>query len=270
MKNLIMSALMIAALFTSCSKDESDYEGYGNIAVNVKSDVNISAVQTRTATAVTDDSELAKYKFYVKKGGEDKWNGTYANLKIATFAASSANDYTVSAENCTETEAKTSSNNYGQQRLYGVTSGFSITAGQTTDVSLTLTVANSKVSVILDNSLSTYFDEYAVSIGETGRMLSFPDANTIAYFNAGTELKYSIAATLKSGSKVTFANSVSLSNSDKSATTKAATYYKITIKASSTNGQIGLSLSVDTSMTESTGEVSIDPYNGTAVTDESK
>jgi hypothetical protein len=265
MKNLILSAMMIAAIFTSCSKDDSDYEGYGNIAVNVNSDVNLSAVQTRAA--VTDEKELANYTYFVEKTGMTTWSGTYAQLTSATFTAATS-AYYLSAQDCTEADAKSANNNFGKMRLYGKSDAFTITAGQTTTVDLKLTVANSKVSVVFDNSLSTYFSTYTVQIGETGRMLTFADANTEAYFNAGTELKYSISATLKTrGATVTFANTVKLNNNDTSNnTTVAAKYYKITIKATSDKGQVGLSLDVDSTLSEATGEVDIDPYATTTAT----
>jgi hypothetical protein len=60
---------------------------------------------------------------------------------------------------------------------------------------------------------------------------------------------------------------VKLNNSDTSNnTTVAAKYYKITIKATSDKGQVGLSLDVDSTLSEATGEVDIDPYSGTTAT----
>lgn len=271
MKNLILSAMMIAAIFTSCSKDDSDYEGYGNIAVNVNSDVNLSAVQTRAATTVTDETTLNTYSFTVKRASvaNTTWTGNYTYIKSASFAA--ATDYTISAENCNAATARTANSYYGQKRIYGESSQFAIKAGETTAVTLNCTVANSMVTVTLDNTtLGNYFSSYEVSIGDgTGdgqRMLKFDSSNTTAYFDAGVTLSYSISAKLKnSESTVTFNNTIALGTTENK--TEAAKNYNITVKASSSNGKISLTMTVDDSLTDVTvPEVAIDPYATTTTT----
>jgi hypothetical protein len=95
-------------------------------------------------------------------------------------------------------------------------------------------------------------------------MLEFGE-ESIGYFDAGVALKYSISATLTGGSTVTYAGTVNLKNADSSTNvTEAAKWYKITVKASPTNGTIGISLSVDSSTTDVTTDVDLDPYGGTA------
>lgn len=267
MKKTILSAMMFAALFASCSSNE-DFEGYGKIAVNVDNDLTVGTVQTREATTVSGTDELNKYTYTVSRtSSTSTWSGDYSYITGANFAAGT--DYYLEAENCTAAAAKTANSNYGQLRVYGKTANaFSITAGQTTSVSLTCTVANSKVSVIRDNSLSSYFSACTINVGDGTndgqRMLEFGE-ESIGYFDAGVALKYSISATLTSGSTVTYAGTVNLKNADSSTNvTEAAKWYKITVKASPTNGTIGISLSVDSSTTDVTTDVDIDPYGGTA------
>lgn len=117
--------------------------------------------------------------------------------------------YTVYAESCTEADAENNNNRWGQKRFVGTSKQFGINKGETTKVSVLMSVNNASFCVIIQPSLSNYFKtSCTITLSEADRGLVWTYDNAgkvvdgvttdgqIAYFNLGEEGTRTIAYTI--------------------------------------------------------------------------
>lgn len=164
--------------------------------------------QTRATTTTISKEEADNFLITIYKGSDIVRNT--APLKEINTKLSAGYGYKVKAESCSEQEAITVNDGWGQRRYAGLSASFSIKAGQTTAVSVGCSVANAGLEVVFDESVPEYFTtSYDVTIEEDNRRIVF-DAITggtqvdgqinqgeIAYFNVDDEGYHNISYTIK-------------------------------------------------------------------------
>lgn len=261
------SLLLIAAVaaFMGCSTNDSDMAtATGEIQLKVSSTPEIT-ISSKAELPQIDDN----YAIEIKNGSSTTVkSGTYGTLKNP-FTLTAATGYIITAENCSETEAVSTTGStigevtsYGQPRYAG-NSTFNVTAGSLSTVSFTCTMKNAKVSIAYDPTFTNAFTNYSVQVYETSATsgaITFSSAATltspVAYFNVPAttpQLTLVITATRTSDSTPkTYTKTVDALT--------GANWYKLTLEASTTSGQADLDITVNTDCTEITQNVPIDPY----------
>ncbi|MDD3108881.1 MAG: DUF4493 domain-containing protein [Alistipes sp.] len=262
MKHTFLLLSLATTILCGCSK-ESQENGVlptGEVYLNISSQPEIEI--SSKANATIDDS----YAILIKKADQTVVkNDTYGNLKTP-FVMTAGKGYTISAENCSEAVALSANSNLGQARYAG-NSTFDVTASELKEVAFTCSMKNVMVSVVLDATFTNAFDLTGTGDGikvyeasATDRKLAFDASSTlespIAYFNlpsSGTpQLKLEIQATRKTdNASKQYTRTINIA---------AAEWHKLTVTASSTSGQAGLDITVNTDVTTQASDVQIDPY----------
>ncbi len=258
MKNL--STLLILVFALSCTKAEKAIE-WGQVSIKAQNGETIFT-ETKAELAQIPDT----YLVYLNKVGESTpvKSGTYADMKNA-FTVEAGN-YTAYAQNITESDALVGR---GAQRFYGSTSNpISVLSGQTTTISFTCSMVNSRVTFEFDNSFKSVFNTEDITnptkivsstASNPSRIIEYTKAashsSELAYFNidasGNTVLNYTIQTARKDGVAKTYNGTINL---------LAKSWHKVTIKASSTSGQADLDIVIDTQVAELPQDVMVDPY----------
>lgn len=92
-----------------------------------------------------------------------KISGTYGQIKDETYKLKTGS-YTAHAQNCTPESAETNPDAYGCVRYYGVEEFEVNTLATTQNVTLTCSIANSRVAVVLSDDFRQYFVEGATDV----------------------------------------------------------------------------------------------------------
>ncbi|MBQ1218818.1 MAG: DUF4493 domain-containing protein [Bacteroidales bacterium] len=235
---LALASLMLL----SCSKDSIwNAQEQGQLSVNVEQGASIF-VETKAAS--TDNFNLK----IVKNGGKVEYDG-----KVSAFTSPMTlptGTYTVFAENITAEEALAGR---GKQRLADTKENVTVNANKTTNITLNCVMVNSKVSFAFDETFKSAFEMENTQITESSRSIVWSKNATleseIAYFEPGT-LNYTIT-TKRAGEDKTYTGQVEMA---------AKTWHKLTVKASVVNGQLGITVTVDDTVTEDLGDITVDPY----------
>ena len=260
MKKLSTFVLLAFAML-ACSKTEQP-AGYGKVALQIARGAH-AFIDLKSGTKATESIPDTYNITTVTAGGTAVADGigTYGTIKNG-FSLQAGTGYTLSAYNCTETEAINSPDNWGQQRFYGSTT-FDITAGNTANISFTCQMVNAKISVAYDNSFVSQFDNYLVEVyaaAAPDRKLSFDHTATLgnpaAFFNVNqtdATLHITISGTRKIGNlPKSYTQTITL---------LPKTWHKLTVKATSVSGSADLDITLDNSVTEASSDISINPYD---------
>lgn len=259
MKKYILPLLFLL-LLSSCENEQlSDVTGYGNIRLSIKTEQEIS-VETRAAVEATAE-QLANYTLTVKQGSTILLSKKYSAIDLdKELSFPREENYTVAAENCTETEAESANNNWGQARIAGISDPFTIYIGQTTDVTLACTMQNAKVSVTFDTEKLTeaQITDYALTIYEPSkeRTCKFNEttANKYAYFNIDSDPQLTYRLTGKHGNTDIDVQTATLNIA-------AGQYYKLNVTVAPT-GTLELTVTIDNSVTDQPAtNKPVNPYN---------
>lgn len=192
--NLIhILSFMLVCLLAGCVTEFDDL-GLGNLqpdnsrgsfTLGLSTDSLAVVVETRAGRDLTDE-EQKMFSVSLTQKGEPIWsNLTYADITLADRTQPVGDDYVVSAENCTASEAETANDGWGQRRYWGQSATFSIKKDQDTPVSVDCHMANAGLCVRFDESFSSYFTHgYSVTTDDS-RTLRFDATTTdrMAYYN---------------------------------------------------------------------------------------
>jgi len=201
--------ILYTLLLASCSEVDfnfpspGDKEEVGNFALTLTGE----KASTRSTTTVITEEEAKNFLITIYKGS-DVYRQT-ARLKDVNTTLSAGYGYSIFAESCSQEDAITSNNDWGQRRYAGISDAFAIKAGQTTPVSVGCSVANAGVEVVFDQSVPEYFTtSYDVTIHDGNRTIVF-DSKTggtqvgeqitqgdIAYFNVDENGHHTITYTI--------------------------------------------------------------------------
>lgn len=148
---------------------------------------------TRSTTTTISPEEAKNFLITVSKGEEIIRGPQTLGAMDMRFPAGQG--YKVYAESCTESDAESNNNNWGQKRFTG-SADFGIIKGETTKVKVGMSVVNASLCVIINPSLSNYFRKSCtVTLSEADRGLIWNYDNAgktedgvstdgqVAYFN---------------------------------------------------------------------------------------
>ena len=201
--------ILYTIFLTACAEKEMDFpipsgqDEMGEFELTLTGE----RASTRSTTTVITEEEAKNFLITIYKGS-DVYRPT-ARLKDINTRLSAGYGYKIFAESCSEDEAITANNDWGQRRYAGISDAFSIKAGQTTSVSVGCSVANARVEVVFDQSVPEYFTtSQDITIRDGNRTIVF-DAITggtqvgeqinqgdIAYFNVDENGHHTITYTI--------------------------------------------------------------------------
>lgn len=264
MKKLI-TLVSIALMAAACTNNDAPTQEYGQINLALANSANPEIdVNTRTVTDLTE-ADAANYNIAVYQTGKTMLEPTnYITFKNTTTIFPVGSNYTVTAESCTEDDAKTANNNTGQARYFGTSDVFEINTNQVSDVTVTCSMANAKVSITYDEVFAKVFSGYTVAIyteADESRKVTFDSNAKIQYGESIYDAAFFNVDSNNKNLKCTVTGSYkgNVRTATQTITLEAAKHYKINIKTSA-SGQIGVALKVDDTVTDVDQNVEVNPY----------
>lgn len=188
---LYILTLMGLFSFIACTNEDSPIqnEGTGEIRFAV---VDTTSVEISTKSSLYfDEEDIKEFRVNLKRGDTPLFtNKRYGDIAGTTFTCTASPDYMLTAENCTEAEAESANQSWGQVRMYGE-EAFAVTANETKTVTVNCGMANSSVEVDFSNFIESMFSTYSIELHATDapdRTFTFNETNyryRKAYFNVG-------------------------------------------------------------------------------------
>ena len=246
-KVLILTALTVLA--ASCQRLEmSKPLQYGSLSVAMDAEVKVEAVTKAPATA----EELANYKVKVIGQNQTHYDGLYSEFQPLKLPLAT---YTVSAENCTSTDAEKGN---GCKRLFGSTEVTISESNLNPTAEFTCSVANALVTVEFDKSATDHISGLKVDLkgGTSDRTVSVTTSGTEVWFNPPT-VSWTITGKITSINK-----DVNITGSKEDLAAK--NHLKIVVSVNLENGQISAapSITLDTNLSEAVEHnEKFNPYN---------
>lgn len=190
---LILAWLAIGQLCTGCSAEDIAGEApseMGVLCLQMSSGEDFVQVETRAEQTLTD---FTGYKFTLSNGEEISFTDGKAIIPVGTYKLSATN-----------ANADAVDGGYGGPLYSGSSDEFTVTAGGTTPVTLSLGAPqNAKVTIELSSEFTGLytFSSLTLKEGEKGHTLT--SAEQVAYFPAtNTTLSYTLVANAKQYSHV--------------------------------------------------------------------
>lgn len=249
---------MVTFLMTGCQAESNPFlspeqlDGVGSIAIRVTADGNM---QTRAAKPLTDEQKN-QYLVSIRQGNTYHVLSKVLNkLTAEDLAVPAGYGYIVTAESCSEHDAETMPNAFGQPRLVGSSEPFAVAKGETSTANVLCTPANAGVTVIEDETFTDVFSAYEMTVRAGSRELTFTSGNTsaIGYYNLsgdGLTLSYQLGAVrIENGETVTLSSTVNL---------QKGRITQLTLR-STPKGTITLSIIYDDTFLREDIEMIIDP-----------
>ena len=192
---LILAWLAIGQLCTGCSAEDIAGEApseMGVLCLQMSSDEDFVQVETREVQTLTDD-----FTGYTFKLNDEPISFTDGEATIP------AGTYTLSATNA---NAKNVNGGYDGPLYSGPSEEFTVTAGGTTEVTLSLGAPkNAKVTIELSTEFSALYTLTSLTLKEGEKGHTITSAGQTAYFpatNTNTTLSYTLTANANKGSHV--------------------------------------------------------------------
>ena len=177
--------------FAACTNENSPIrnEGTGEIRFAV---VDTTSVEISTKSSLYfDEEDIKEFRVNLKRGDTPLFtNKRYGDITGTTFTCAVSPDYVLTAENCTEAEAESANQSWGQVRMYGE-EAFAVTANESKTVTVNCGMANSSVAVDFSNFIESIFPTYSIELHATDapdRSFTFNETNyryRKAFFNVG-------------------------------------------------------------------------------------
>lgn len=238
---LYILSLMGLFSFAACTNEESPLlsDGMGEIRFSV-----VDTTEVEITTRASYYFDVNKFNVSLSRGSEQIFsNKKYGDLAGKTFTYSASPDYVLTAESCTEAEAESANQGWGQARVSGKES-FAIVKDESKTVTVNCGVVNSSVSVKFSDYITSMFTTYSIELyatDATSRTFMFDKSNytfKTAYFNVG-----------ESGRKVAYTISLpSLENPyTGELTLEPSKSYNLSVKVEGegTNTNVTLGITVD-------------------------
>lgn len=185
---LYILSLMGMLSFAACSNEENPSlsEGTGEIRFSV-----VDTTEIEITTRASYYFDVNKFNVSLSRGSEPIFsNKKYGDLAGKTFTYSASPDYVLTVESCTEAEAESANQGWGQARASGKES-FAIVKDESKTVTVNCGVVNSSVSVKFSDYITSMFTTYSIELHATdaaSRTFTFDKSNytfKTAYFNVG-------------------------------------------------------------------------------------
>lgn len=203
---LYILSLMGLLSFAACSNEENSLlsEETGEIRFSV-----VDTTEVEITTKASHYFDVNEIKVSLSRGNESIFsNKKYGDIAGSVITCSASSDYMLTAESCTETEAESANQGWGQARAAGKEE-FAVAANESKTVPVNCGVANSSVSVEFSDYITSMYTSYSIELhatDATSRTFTFDKSNytfKTAYFNVSEskrELAYTV--TLPSPYKV--------------------------------------------------------------------
>lgn len=203
---LYILSLMGLLSFAACTNEENPLlsEKTGEIRFSV-----VDTTEVEITTKASHSFNVDEFKVSLSRGNESIFsNKKYGDIAGSVITCSASSDYMLTAESCTETEAESANQGWGQARAAGKEE-FAVAANESKTIPVNCGVANSSVDVDFSDYITSMFSAYSIEIhatDATDRTFTFNENNfqfKTAYFNVNEsvrELTYTV--TLPSPYKV--------------------------------------------------------------------
>lgn len=254
---LYILSLMGLLSFAACTNEENPLlsEETGEIRFSV---VDTTDVEITTKASLNFD--VNEFKVSLSRGNKSIFsNRKYKDIAGSSIPCSVSPDYVLTAESCTEAEAESANQGWGQARATGKES-FAVAANESKTVTVSCGLANSSVSVDFSDYITSMYTSYSIELhatDATSRTFTFDKSNytfKTAYFNV-------------SESKRELAYTVTLPSFEKpytgTLTLEPSKSYKLSVKVKGegTNATVTLNVTADgTLLEEITLTEKINPY----------
>lgn len=254
---LYILSLMGLLSFAACTNEENLLvpKETGEIRFSV-----VDTTEVEITTKATFKFDVNEFNVSLSRGNESIFsNRKYKDIAGSVMACSVSPDYVLTAESCTEAEAESANQGWGQARATGKES-FAVAANESKTVTVSCGLANSLVSVDFSDYITSMYTSYSIELhatDATSRTFTFDKSNytfKTAYFNvgeSGRKLDYTV--TLPSFT-VPYTGTLTLEPSKS---------YKLSVKVKGegTNATVTLNVTADgTLLEEITLTEKINPY----------
>lgn len=254
---LYILSLMGLLSFAACTNEENPSlsEETGEIRFSV-----VDTTEVEITTKATLKFDVNEFNVSLSRGNESIFsNRKYKDIAGSVMTCSVSQDYVLTAESCTEAEAESANQGWGQARATGKES-FAVAANESKTVTVNCGLANSSVSVDFSDYITSMYTSYSIELhatDATSRTFTFDKSNytfKTAYFNV-------------SESKRELAYTVTLPSFEKpytgTLTLEPSKSYKLSVKVKGegTNATVTLNVTADgTLLEEITLTEKINPY----------
>lgn len=202
---LYILSLMGLLSFAACTNEE-------NLLVSKETgEIRFSVVDTtevEITTKATLKFDVNEFNVSLSRGNESIFsNRKYKDIAGSSITCSVSPDYVLTAESCTEAEAESANQGWGQARATGKES-FAVAANESKTVTVSCGLANSSVSVDFSDYITSMYTSYSIELHATdapNRTFTFYDNNyqfKTAYFNVSEKRELTYTVTLPSPYKV--------------------------------------------------------------------
>lgn len=185
---LYILSLMGLLSFAACTNEE-------NLLVSKETgEIRFSLVDTtevEITTKATLKFDVNEFNVSLSRGNESIFsNRKYKDIAGSSITCSVSPDYVLTAESCTEAEAESANQGWGQARATGKES-FAVAANESKTVTVNCGLANSSVSVDFSDYITSMYTSYSIELhatDATSRTFTFDKSNytfKTAYFNVG-------------------------------------------------------------------------------------
>lgn len=262
MNKQILYTLFILFTFFSCTNDITESEaGVGSVTFSVTNAEDEVVIETRALSDIDEDN----LEVTLMRGDESIFTNEYGNIKGKTYTYSAASDYHITATNCTETEAESANNKWGQDRVYGEKT-FAVVANENNPVELTCSLANSGIKVDFSGYVKNKWPDCKVELyaadDKTRKFTFNQNVYKRAFFNVDETraIQYVITLSESSGEHTTDEDGIPFS-----LTIEPGHYYNMTVKMKDEeleDPQVTIQLSVDGELKDEIplDDVIVNPY----------
>lgn len=195
---LYILSLMGLFSFAACMNEESP------VLSNETGEIRFSVVDT-TGVEITTRASLGfnvdDFSVSLSKGDISIFsNKRYGDIAGTTIACAASPDYLLTAESCTEAEAESANEGWGQARVSGKQT-FAVAEHESKTVTVNCGLTTSSVNVEFSDFVTSMFTTYSINlyaVDATNRTITFNESNyssNTAYFNvgeSGRELAYTV------------------------------------------------------------------------------
>ncbi len=254
---LYILSLMGLLSFAACTNEENPSlsKETGEIRFSL-----VDTTEVEITTKATLKFDVNEFNVSLSRGNESIFsNRKYKDIAGSSITCSVSPDYVLTAESCTEAEAESANQGWGQARATGKES-FAVAANESKTVTVNCGLANSSVSVDFSDYITSMYTSYSIELhatDATSRTFTFDKSNytfKTAYFNV-------------SESKRELAYTVTLPSFEKpytgTLTLEPSKSYKLSVKVKGegTNATVTLNVTADgTLLEEITLTEKINPY----------
>lgn len=185
---LYILSLMGVLSFAACTNEENSLlsEETGEIRFSV-----VDTTEVEITTKASHYFDVNKLKVSLSRGNEPIFlNKEYGDIVGSAITCSASPDYLLTVESCSEDEAESANQGWGQARVSGKET-FAVAANESKTITVNCGVANSSVDVDFSDYITSMYTGYYIELhatDATSRTFTFDENNytfKTAYFNVG-------------------------------------------------------------------------------------